>query len=188
MDDIDINLLTAMEEDARISLKNLAGELGIKTSTIYHRLHKLRERKILDRFTIVINPPSIGLNLQYLVTIQAKTMAIGEFDAMFLESFGNYLAEKYDEVALATVGDDGVVYLITAFRDEDHLQDFKEELAQNPYVNEIQYIELKKLLKGKRLFRYVAPQLEPETQGELFDDLGADEEIDLTPTEFEFQF
>ncbi|MFX0099261.1 MAG: AsnC family transcriptional regulator [Candidatus Hodarchaeota archaeon] len=41
MDEIDKKLLLSLEKDARVSLKNLAKELEVKTSTIYHRLHKL---------------------------------------------------------------------------------------------------------------------------------------------------
>ncbi|MHA1512037.1 MAG: Lrp/AsnC family transcriptional regulator [Promethearchaeota archaeon] len=53
MDKVDIKLLAAMEQNSRISLKNLARDLNVKTSTIYHRLHKLKESNILENFTIM---------------------------------------------------------------------------------------------------------------------------------------
>ena len=98
MDKVDIKLLAAMEENSRISLKNLARDLNVKTSTIYHRLHKLKESNILENFTIIINPEAVGLNKHAIMNIRLKKMVIGKLDTMFLESFGKFLAEQYEEV------------------------------------------------------------------------------------------
>ena len=63
MDHIDVKLLSAMEKDSRVSLKYLAKELDIKTSTIYHRLHKLKESNILESGTSIesVESSSSGL-------------------------------------------------------------------------------------------------------------------------------
>ncbi len=170
-----MKLLAAMEENARISLKNLARDLNVKTSTIYHRLHKLRESNILERYTIVINPHEIGLTTHKLLAIRLKKMVIGKLDSMFLESFAKYISEQYDEVLFISVGDDDQIHCIATFRDEEHAADFLEEFQKNPYIDTIITIGLTNIFKGQKLFQFIESLLKPEEQGEYFDDDEEDE-------------
>lgn len=176
MDKVDIKLLAAMEENARVSLKNLARDLNVKTSTIYHRLHKLRESNILERFTIVINPSEIGLNCHKIIAIRLKKMVIGKLDTMFLESFAKFLSDQYNEVLFAAVGDDEMIHCILTFRDEEHYEVFKEEIIKNPYIDTFTSVNLLKILKGRKIFTFVGEMLDQDEEGEYFDDSGEVEE------------
>ena len=177
MDKVDIKLLAAMEQNARISLKNLARDLDVKTSTIYHRLHKLRESKILERFTIEINPEQIGLTVHSLISIRVKKMVIGKLDAMFLESFAKFLAETYNEVPFSSVGDDEQIWIIASFRNEDHYDKFLKEIKENPYIEDFTCIRFNKILKGKKLFTFNEALMNLEEDGNYFDDSGGAEEV-----------
>jgi Lrp/AsnC family transcriptional regulator, leucine-responsive regulatory protein len=173
MDHIDVKLLSAMEKDSRVSLKYLAKELDIKTSTIYHRLHKLKESNILESFTIVVNPEEIGLQLHCQLILRLKKLPIGKLDSMFLESFAKYLAEEYNEILFASVGSDEQIHLIASFRDQAHFDMFSESLNENGYIDKIQTTVFSKILKGKKIFSFIANQHALE-EGEKFDD-GTDE-------------
>jgi len=170
MDKVDIKLLAAMEKNSRVSLKNLARDLNVKTSTIYHRLHKLRESNILDRFTIVINPEEIGLTVHSLVSIRLKKMVIGKLDSMFLESFGKFLSDQYQEVLFSSVGDDEQIWIIATFKDQDHFTKFCELIKENPYIESFSTIMFNKILKGKKIFTFTGNMLESDNKGEYFDD------------------
>jgi DNA-binding Lrp family transcriptional regulator len=175
MDNIDVQLLSAMEENSRVSLKSLAKELDVKTSTIYHRLHKLKESKILERFTIVINPEEIGLNLHSLFNIRLKKMVIGKLDSMFLESFAKFLSDQFDEVLFSSVGDDEQIHIIASFRDNDHFEQFIKTLNENPYIDRFHSIQFSKILKGKKIFSFIANQHKIIEEGEAFDEEEKDE-------------
>lgn len=175
MDNIDVQLLSAMEENSRVSLKSLAKELDVKTSTIYHRLHKLKESKILERFTIVINPEEIGLNLHSLFNIRLKKMVIGKLDSMFLESFAKFLSDQFDEVLFSSVGDDEQIHIIASFRDNDHFEQFIKTLNENPYIDRFHSIQFSKILKGKKIFSFIANQHKILEEGEAFDEEEKDE-------------
>lgn len=177
MDKVDIKLLAAMEQNARISLKNLARDLDVKTSTIYHRLHKLRESNILERFTIEINPEQVGLTVHSLISIRVKKMVIGKLDAMFLESFANFLAETYNEALFSSVGDDEQIWIIASFRNEDHYDKFLKEIKENPYIEDFNCIRFNKILKGKKLFTFNEAMMNLEEEGNYFDDSGSAEEV-----------
>ena len=178
MDKVDIKLLAAMELNARVSLKNLARDLNVKTSTIYHRLHKLRESNILERFTIEVNPEQIGLNVHSLVAIRLKKMVIGKLDSMFLESFAKFLSDQYLEVLFSSVGDDDQIWIIASFRDNDHYTKFLEEIKENPYIENYSTVLFNKILKGKKIFTFNADMMQQEEDGEYFDDSGKAEEAE----------
>lgn len=176
MDKVDINLLAALEDNARVSLKNLAKKLKVKTSTIYHRLHKLRESNILERFTIVINPEEVGLKVHALLSIRLKKMVIGKLDKMFLESFAKYLADQYNECIFSATASDEQIWLIATFKTDDALKEFCEKLTENPYIENYETIKLLKIVKGKKIFKFDSNSMEDDEEGEYFDDVLADDE------------
>jgi DNA-binding Lrp family transcriptional regulator len=150
MDTLDVALLAAMEENARISLKNLAKDLDVKTSTIYHRLNKLRKQGMLERFTIVVNPSRLGLHEQQLVTLRLKKMFIGKLDVMFVESFAKYLVEQYPEIQYCAIGEDAQIFLMGIFRNATDAEKFRRELELNPYLDSIHTIKMQKVYKGDK--------------------------------------
>ncbi|MHA1585483.1 MAG: Lrp/AsnC family transcriptional regulator [Promethearchaeota archaeon] len=170
MDKVDIKLLAAMEKNARVSLKNLARDLDVKTSTIYHRLHKLRESNILERFTIVVNPEAIGLTVHTLIAIRLKKMVIGRLDSMFLESFAKFLSDQYKEVLFSSVGNDEQIWVITSFQNDEHFEKFNTQIKENPYIESFNVVKFSKILKGKKIFTFQDDMLPYEEEGEYFDD------------------
>jgi DNA-binding Lrp family transcriptional regulator len=178
MDEIDKKLLLNLEKDARVSLKNLAKELNVKTSTIYHRLHKLKEANILNQFTIVINPAAIGLKIFSFINIKIKNLVIGSLDTMFLGSFAKFLAENYDCIVFCAVGSDNVLHMITAFQDNAEFTAFKDEIEKNPYVAEVQVIPFTETVKGQKIFNFPKNIAIEEQAGNLFDS-GEEEEEEI---------
>jgi len=176
LDKIDIQLLAAMEKNSRISLKNLAKDLDVKTSTIYHRLHKLKESNILQRFSIVINPEAVGLKKNCIMSIRLKKMVIGKLDTMFLESFGKFLAEQYDQVLFSSVGSDEKIWIFATFRDDKQFETFQEEITENPYIESFNTIMMNNILKGKKIFQFLPKLLATEDMGEFFGDDEEEEE------------
>jgi DNA-binding Lrp family transcriptional regulator len=170
VDRIDIALLNTLEHNSRISLKTLATKLNVKTSTIYHRLHKLKESKILDRFSIVLNPEEIGLKIQVVMTIRLKKMVMGKLDQIFLENFAKYLGETYEEIIFCSIGEDEQILIIAALRDNIHLQTLQTALTSNPYVDKITMIKLAKIMKGKKIFEFNPKLLGPLTLNDNFFD------------------
>jgi DNA-binding Lrp family transcriptional regulator len=170
MDNIDVKLLAAMENNSRISLKNLARDLSVKTSTIYHRLGKLKKNNTLDRFTIVINPEAIGLSLHTCITIRLKKMVIGKLDTMFLESFAKFLSDQFGEIMFSGVGEDEQIYLLASFRDQNHFSSFDKQLKENPYVDTFKVVNFNRILKGKKVFAFIPELFVQSEKGNVFDD------------------
>jgi DNA-binding Lrp family transcriptional regulator len=154
LDDLDKKIILALEEDARISLKQLAQNLNIKTSTIYHRLHRIQELNILKGFTSILNPDFLNVEKNCLVVIGLKNLMIKTLDSMFVTSFAKYLEEQFPESLFISVGDDNSIYMLTAHASTEKFQDFVAKLKAIPYVNDVTVHEFQKLVKGQRLYTF----------------------------------
>lgn len=70
MDDIDQRILEALLGDARISLKDLAAQVGLSSPSVSERLRRLEERGVIRAFTVEIDPQALGYPLQAIVRIR----------------------------------------------------------------------------------------------------------------------
>ncbi|RLI91534.1 MAG: Lrp/AsnC family transcriptional regulator [Candidatus Altiarchaeales archaeon] len=72
-DEIDIRLLEVLEEDSRISDKELASMLGISEDEVKKRIKTLKEKKILKKFKAVVDWKKLGKKLVTAI-IQVKVV------------------------------------------------------------------------------------------------------------------
>jgi len=70
LDEIDIHILALLADNARMSLKELAGAVGLSSPSAAERLRKLEERDVIDGFTLAINPAALGYTLQAIVRVR----------------------------------------------------------------------------------------------------------------------
>lgn len=71
VDDMDQQILRVLLTDSRISLKDLAQQVGLSSPSVAERLRRLDERGVIRAFTIEINPQALGYQLQAIVRIRA---------------------------------------------------------------------------------------------------------------------
>lgn len=70
IDTIDQQLIAALMDDSRLSLKALAGITGLSSPSVGERLRRLEERGVLKGYTVDIDPRSFGYQLQAIVRIR----------------------------------------------------------------------------------------------------------------------
>lgn len=70
LDQTDLNILSALAEDARISLKDLANRVALSSPSVSERLRRLQDRGVIRAFTIEINPAALGYQLQAIVRVR----------------------------------------------------------------------------------------------------------------------
>lgn len=69
IDELDQKILKILEEDGRISYRKLGQKLGIEESTARKRVVRLKERGVIERFTIEINEATFGRTITAFITI-----------------------------------------------------------------------------------------------------------------------
>ena len=70
LDKTDINILKALQENARITNKELAAKVHLSPSPVYERLKRLENEGYLEKYTAVLNAEK--LNLGFIVFCSVK--------------------------------------------------------------------------------------------------------------------
>lgn len=70
MDDLDLQILRSLDDNARKSFRDIAKELKISLSTVSNRIHKLEEDGVIKGYAPIIDEQKIGYDLQVVVGIR----------------------------------------------------------------------------------------------------------------------
>ena len=107
--DLDVRLIRVLQEDGRLSLRQLAKTLGVSTSTVSKRLVDLLERGVVRGFRPVLDYSKLGYGLIAVTKIKARGESLpaivealaedrnlthvyeitGEFDVLVIGRFRN---------------------------------------------------------------------------------------------------
>ncbi len=68
-DDLDMKLLFELTQDGSISVPNLSKKLNINSSVLYSRIKRLMKKKLIKKFTIVIDDSLLGIGVKASVGI-----------------------------------------------------------------------------------------------------------------------
>ncbi len=120
-DQIDRDILTLLERDARVSFKELAESVGLSANAVAERVRKLRGQGVIQGFTAEIDPSAFGLTLRALIEVkmESSTTAV-QFEARAAATPGVVRA-------LVTTGNYDWVLEVVA-RDQADLQRIVEAL------------------------------------------------------------
>lgn len=69
MDELDIAILKNLSTNGRMHSTELAKTLGVATSTIHKRIKNLESDGIIEKFTVIINPSTLDLNITTYIGI-----------------------------------------------------------------------------------------------------------------------
>ncbi|MEO7370667.1 MAG: Lrp/AsnC family transcriptional regulator [Ilumatobacteraceae bacterium] len=72
IDSVDRALISAVSQDARISLTDLAERINVSRSTAHTRLQRLQDDRVITGFTATVDPQALGLGVAALVFIDIE--------------------------------------------------------------------------------------------------------------------
>lgn len=133
LDATDLKLLSLMQEDAGLSVSDLAEKVGMSQSPCWRRVQRLKDEGYITRQVTLLNRKRLGLNTQIFARI--KLSAHGRAN---LTEFSKAVS-AFPEVMECYVlmgGDDFLLRIVT--RDvEAYERFFYDRLSQLPGVQEI---------------------------------------------------
>lgn len=94
-DELDMKLLYELTLDGSISVPNLSKKLGINASVLYSRIKRLMKKKLIKKFTIVIDDSLLGIGVKASVGINR--------DPKFKDDIHKTLMETPDVVSISEV-------------------------------------------------------------------------------------
>jgi len=130
LDEIDHELLRLLSSNARMTNADLAAAAGIAQSTCITRVRSLISRGVITNFSANINPATIGLASQVLISVTLRAGARSH-----LADFMKEMRSLPEVIQVFFLGgsEDFIVHL--AVRDNDHVREFVlENLSSNATV------------------------------------------------------
>jgi len=85
VDDIDRQLLTLLQRDATTAYAALGKEVGLSAGAAHERVRKLRERGVIRRTTVDVDPAALGQGVLAFVMVESSSWmgeSAGEFAAI----------------------------------------------------------------------------------------------------------
>lgn len=73
LDEIDRRILSALQQDGRLTLAQLSQKVGLSASPCHRRVRLLEERGVIERYAAVINQRSVGLPVSVFISIKLES-------------------------------------------------------------------------------------------------------------------
>ena len=85
LDQLDRNILDALQEDASQSLDEIARKTGSSKTPVWNRIRKLRAAGVIERQTVILSPEALGLEACFFVLVRTSEHEAG-WQAAFLKA------------------------------------------------------------------------------------------------------
>ena len=101
MDAIDRKILTALQQDASISIADLADRVGLSQTPCWKRVQRLEAAGVILRRVALVSPEAIGLGLTVFVQIETA-----DHSGPWLEGFATAVGEMPEVMELYRMAGD----------------------------------------------------------------------------------
>ncbi len=85
-DELDMKLLFELTQDGSISVPALSKKLGINASVLYSRIKRLMKKKLIKKFTVVIDDSLLGIGVKAYVGINRDPKLKDNIHKKFMET------------------------------------------------------------------------------------------------------
>lgn len=134
LDRIDVGILRLLQNNARLSVKEIAAEIGLAPSTTHERIRRLRDSGVLLGTHAEVDPKALGVGLEALFMIELSKHKRGTVDR-FMEDLVD--VPEVRSAYLVSGRYDVVVHVVV--RDTAHLKDLGlDRLTNRPDVTRIE--------------------------------------------------
>jgi len=126
IDEVDLKIISLLQEDSRLSFNKIASKLGISPGTAFNRIKSLEERGVLKRYTVLIDPAKLGYTMTALVLIQAEGAHLSDLEGE--------IAKIDNVISVYDITGDFDIAVIARFMDRFGLNEFVKKILAIPYV------------------------------------------------------
>jgi len=117
LDRIDFEILTALQQDARLSNKELAARVGLAPSTCLVRVRRLVEAGVLRGFHADIDPDALGVGLMAMISVR-----LGRHAREAVDEFRKHVLGLPEVVSVYHLAGSVDFLVHVALRDAEHLR------------------------------------------------------------------
>ncbi len=128
LDALDKQLLTILQDDARVQASVIARKTGYNENTIRYRIERLRKHGVIKEFTALLNPRMIGLPIATIMMITTEPNQLKEVFERLAEF------EETKHILQATGKHDLIV--VAHYKDMEAMNDASQMIKSMPGVKE----------------------------------------------------
>lgn len=143
IDRIDAQILQLLQNNARMSNKELAAQVGIAQSTCLERVRRLLDEKILRGFHADVAPDALGIGIEAMIAIR-----LSKHDAEVVEAFQAYALELDEVLAVFHMAGENDFLVHVAVHDAAALRD----LAMTAFTTRSEVAHMQTML----IFRHLS--------------------------------
>ena len=103
IDDIDLNIISILQDDARTPFTKVANRLNVSDATIHLRVRKMEELGLIEKYTLVLNEEKMGKPVTLYVMIRVNPGTVNEVCNELMKMDEIYeiseIHERYDVLA-----------------------------------------------------------------------------------------
>src|SRR5258706_9218107 len=71
LDDVDRKILDLLQQDGRMTNAAIGAEVGMTAPSVFERIRKLEQRRVIKGYTAVVNPAALGKNITAFIRLTA---------------------------------------------------------------------------------------------------------------------
>ena len=131
MDSTDRKILAILQEDASLSVADVAAKVNLSQTPCWRRIQRLEEAGVIERRVAILNPERVGFGLSVFVEIQAA-----DHSREWLERFAETVAELPEIMEVHRMAGEVDYLLRVAVRDtEDYDRFYQQLIDRMPFKN-----------------------------------------------------
>ncbi|MGI0080618.1 MAG: Lrp/AsnC family transcriptional regulator [Nitrososphaerales archaeon] len=128
LDALDKQLITILQDDARVQASVIARKTGCNENTIRYRIERLKKHGVIKEFTALLNPRMIGLPIAAIMMITTEPNQLREVFQKLAE------LEETKHILQATGKHDLIV--VAHYKDMKGMNDASQKIKSMPGVKE----------------------------------------------------
>ena len=118
-DHIDKKILMLLQENGRITTKEMAAQLGMSSTPVFERTKKLEKAGIISHYAAIINPEKLGKKLYAFAHISLK-----DHSKVLVEQFSKQISEIPEVLECHYVTGDSDFILKIILKDMEKYREF----------------------------------------------------------------
>ena len=126
LDDIDKEIIRILQNNARTSYRKIQEELKISIGTIHNRISKLKQKQIIEGYTLKLNNEKLGYRLTFLIRI--------DIDGKYTEEILKEISEIPEVCSVFHTTGEQSAALICRFKESEDVHNFIRELNKKEFV------------------------------------------------------
>ena len=126
LDAIDLQIIRALEEDSRVSLRKLAQRVGLTPNVLHNRLESLERDGIILGYVPIVDAAKMGYSLTAIIMIQVEGGHILEVE--------NEIAKENNVLSVYDITGEYDAIVFAKFRDNASLNGYLKKLLTERFI------------------------------------------------------